>query len=209
MINDCIDIENNIKYINDININIKKNNLNNNKNIRFTPEENDINIFLEKIKTFGKINKKFQFKWKPGFNYKLSEDYLIATKISGGSSYNCNILGDIILPKNEINNWKIKLKNYYIKGWDILIGVGPSNLNQNEENLYNKTWTFICGYSKLSLQSGSPRDYNGNIGKIKEGDIIEVIMNTMNGELSFSVNDINYGSACKIPMNIDLSPFIK
>ena len=33
-------------------------------------------------------------------------------------------------------------------------------------------------------------------------------MNTINGELSFSINDINYGVACKIPLNIELSPFV-
>ena len=33
-------------------------------------------------------------------------------------------------------------------------------------------------------------------------------MNTINGELSFSVNGINYGIACKIPLDIDLSPFV-
>ena len=44
--------------------------------------------------------------------------------------------------------------------------------------------------------------------KLKEGDIVEVIMNNITGELSFSANDINYGVACKIPLNIDLSPFV-
>ena len=33
-------------------------------------------------------------------------------------------------------------------------------------------------------------------------------MNRKNGELSFSVNDNYYWVACKIPLDIDLSPFV-
>ena len=57
LINDCINIENNIKDINIVKENIKKcNNLNNLK-INFYPkEENEINKFIEVIKTFGKIS---------------------------------------------------------------------------------------------------------------------------------------------------------
>ena len=214
MINDCISIENNIKDINLIHTNIKKYNLNENKEIKFTPEENEINKYLDTIKNLGKIYYNInllKFKWKTGPNYTLSNNDLIATKTNGGNKYNCNILGDIILPKDKINKWKIKLQTFSNpsnNGLDILIGVGPSNLNQNGTCLYNKTWTFICGYSLISIKSGSAKEYNGHNGKLKEGDIVEVIMNTINGELSFSVNDNNYGIACKIPLDIDLSPFI-
>ena len=68
--------------------------------------------------------------------------------------------------------------------------------------------TFICGFSKVSIKSGSPTEYNGSKGKLKEWDIVEIIMNTKNGELSFGINNVNYGIACKIPLDIDLSPFI-
>ena len=44
--------------------------------------------------------------------------------------------------------------------------------------------------------------------RLKKDDIVEVIMNTINGELSFSVNGENYGTACKIPLDIDLSPVV-
>ena len=68
-------------------------------------------------------------------------------KTSRGSNHNCNnVLGDIILQKNKINKWKIKLKKYSNTNYDstILIGISPSNLNQNKKNTYNKTWTLIC-----------------------------------------------------------------
>ena len=57
LINDCINIENNIRDINIIKENIKKcNNLNSLKIHFFPKEENEINKFIEKIKTFGKIS---------------------------------------------------------------------------------------------------------------------------------------------------------
>ena len=55
-INDCINIENNIKDINKINESIRKSNLNNKTEIKFSLEENKINDFLEEIKSLGKIN---------------------------------------------------------------------------------------------------------------------------------------------------------
>ena len=55
LINDCINVENNIKEINNINENIKKYNNSINSKIIFHPNEKDINEFLENIKTFGKI----------------------------------------------------------------------------------------------------------------------------------------------------------
>ena len=56
IIKDCINIENNIKYINILNDNIRNYN-NNASNIRFYPdEEKEINLFLDNIKKFGKID---------------------------------------------------------------------------------------------------------------------------------------------------------
>ena len=211
MINDCINIENNINDINKLNENIKNCYSNDKKEIKCSISESEINSFLVNIKEFGKIVCNKTFKWKSGKNYSLSNNDLIATKTNGGSSLNCNILGDIILPKNKINKWKIKLNKYSynkIYDWNILIGVGPSNLNQNDENLYNKTWTLICGSLNVSINSEYQTKYKENKGKLKEGDIVEVIMNTINGELSFSINGENYGVACKIALDISLSPFV-
>ena len=54
-INDCINIENNIKNINLINENINKCNLNNKIKLQFFPKYNRLETFIEKIKSFGKI----------------------------------------------------------------------------------------------------------------------------------------------------------
>ena len=57
-INDCINVEKNIKYIDGINEKIEKCNSNKNIVIKFDPDENQndkITQFLETIKTFGKV----------------------------------------------------------------------------------------------------------------------------------------------------------
>ena len=55
MINNCIVIENNISYIKDIDKLLKKYN-SIKYDIKFTPENNEFEEFLKKIKNFGKIN---------------------------------------------------------------------------------------------------------------------------------------------------------
>jgi len=93
IINDCINIEKNIEYINKINENIKKYK-NNNKsflsNIKFEPDETKIDLYLNKIKNFGKIY----------------ERYLINSKIINNDEYNTI--------KNWINpNKNMKLELLY------------------------------------------------------------------------------------------------
>ena len=55
LIKKCIEVENNINIINNINSNI--NNIKNftNYEIKFIPEDNELNKFIEQIKSFGKI----------------------------------------------------------------------------------------------------------------------------------------------------------
>ena len=55
LINDCINIENNIKEINIINDNIKKCDLNKNIKIDFNIKEEQINNMLDNINNFGNI----------------------------------------------------------------------------------------------------------------------------------------------------------
>ena len=64
LINDCLNIENNIQNINKINENMQKCN-SVNINIQFTPEnEEEINKFLEEIKTFGNVYYYDSFRFK-------------------------------------------------------------------------------------------------------------------------------------------------
>ena len=55
IINDCLNIESDIKNINILKENIKKCNSNKYLEIYFSPEEDEINKFLDEIKNFGKI----------------------------------------------------------------------------------------------------------------------------------------------------------
>ena len=108
-INDCLNIENNIKNIIDINNNIGKCN-SEEINIQFFPEDENINELEETIKKFGNIYEDyFHFKFKQGNNYSIYNNGFIATKSSGGDKWNCVIVGDKEIPKNRISKWKIKI----------------------------------------------------------------------------------------------------
>ena len=89
-----------------------------------------------------------------------------------------------------------------------MIGIGPNNPN-NETNFYQKCWTFACTHSFLLLKSSNDTKYNNHSGKLKKGDIVEVIVDRQLGNLSFSVNNSNYGLACTgIPKEDILYPII-
>jgi hypothetical protein len=211
IINDCINIENSINNINEINKSIDK--CNSQKiNIKFIPDNDDgINEVIEKIKKFGDIfdeGEIFEFKFRPGNNYNVTNNGLVATKNNGGDSFNCVIFGDREIPKNRISKWKIKIKTDTQKSWDILIGIGPNNPN-NEKDFYIKCWSFISSNSKLILKTGNSTDYNNHSGRLKKGDIVEVIVDRQLGNLSFAINDSNYGIACsEIPKEDELFPTI-
>ena len=213
-INDCINIENSIKNIFEINENIKNYN---SKifEINFKPEDELTPEILEIVKNFGELlfNETFnlKFKFKPGKNYEITKNGLLATKNSGGNNFNCAIIGDKEIPKNKTSKWKIKMNK--IKnpsfGIDVLIGIGPSKFK--EKDFYNECWCILTGsQNKVGLKiKGKTLDYNNHKEKLKEGDIIEVIVDRGKGNLSFAVNDINFGIACSnIPKDEELYPTI-
>ena len=214
-IQDCLDIENKISIINEINQKIEKCNSTKIKTKIVPENDNELNEFLKTIKIFGKIifvmPEILIFKFKTGQNYSLSNNGLIATKTSGGDYWNCTIIGDKEIPKNKISKWKIRINNFEIKSnsWNILIGIGPKNIN-NEEDFYEECWSFICGESMLSIKSGSESNYNNNKREeLKKGDIIEVIIDRKAATLSFSINGSNYGIAySQIPKDDILYPIV-
>ena len=153
----------------------------------------------------------FKFKFKSGINYSLNENQTIATKIKGGNAWNCTIIGDTEIPKNKISKWKIRLNEFTMNSgnyWDVLIGIGPDNPN-NQNDFLENCWTFICGCSKISNKSVNGTNYNNKRGKLKKGDIVEVIIDRIKGNLSFAVNGENYGIACSnIPFDMILFPVV-
>ena len=135
MLNDCINIENNIQYINEINQNINKFNSNNNIKIEFIPKEEGINEFLEKVKQFGKINSQtFKFKKCPPniSEYRKftvsGENENIFTKNDTNGHWTAGLC-EYELEKSGEYKWKIKIlrsKNKYI-----MVGVAPIDYNVN------------------------------------------------------------------------------
>ena len=209
LINDCINIENNIKIIDEINKNIEKFN-NINLNIKFTPLSNELNDYLNKIKIFGDllVEDKFIFKFRQGPNYSLNDNGLIATK-ENGNDFNCTIIGEKPIPKNIKSSWKIRLNKFGNTSydWTIIIGIGPNNEN-NEKNFYNKCWSFVCDTSCL-IKKGENIKYFNYSGKLKNGDIVGVFVDRQEGTLSFSVNNKNYGIAfSEIPKEEELYPIV-
>ncbi len=71
-INDCLEIEKNIKNINFINENIKKSDEIKKTKIIFYPDDEEINKFIEKIKLFGKIEKFNSFKLSSIINNSIN-----------------------------------------------------------------------------------------------------------------------------------------
>ena len=150
-----------------------------------------------------------KFKFRPGDNYLVSDNGLVALKCDGGYKWNCYIIGDTKIPLNSISKWKIQLKNFKINQnvWNILVGIGPEN-NNKEENFYKSCWSLSCGNSKINIKNLLGKKYMRKEKKIKKGDIIEVIVDRNLGYLSFGINGVNYGIACQIPMEGDLYPVI-
>ena len=210
-INDCINIENNIKTIKEIKESIDKCK-SKEVNIHFYPEkEEEIIEYLEKIKKFGEIDDKepeFKFKFKPGNNYSVTNNGLIATKDKGGNSWNCVIFGDKEIPKNKISKWKIKIKTDVSNNCcDFYIGIGPSNF---KGSLYDESWSLYsnCTNSYYKIKEKGSK-INNHKEKLKKNDIIEVIVDRKLGNLSFAINDINYGIACSnIPKEEILYPTV-
>ena len=210
-INDCINIENNIKTITEINESIDKCK-SKEVNIHFYPEkEEEITEYLNKIKKFGEIDDRepeFKFKFKPGNNYSVTNNGLLAKKDKGGDGWNCVIIGDKEIPKYRISKWKIQIKTDVSKNYsDFYIGIGPCNFNSN---LYNECWSLYNQGSKSYYHmKGMNSEIKNHKEQLKKNDIIEVIVDRKLGNLSFAINDINYGIACSnIPKEETLYPTV-
>ena len=138
----------------------------------------------------------------------MTNNGLVATKNSGGNAWNCVIIGDKEIPRNKISKWKIKINtNVNSDLCDFYIGIGPDNF---KGDLYQECWSLYSYCSTVYLQLKEQAiQYNNHKEKLKKNDIIEVIVDRKLGNLSFAVNDINYGIACSnMPKEETLYPTI-
>ena len=116
-----------------------------------------------------------------------------------------------------MTSWSIKItKPRNNNGKGIFVGIAPFDINQNENENYNKCgWYFYC-YSS-TLFSGPPhnfmcKDYGPRKEKgqyIHTGDSVGVAIDTTKGKLSFVVNGVNLGVAFDgIPLDKPLVPCV-
>ena len=216
LINDCINIEKNIKNINTINESVKKyKNLNNFK-FNFQPEEEkDLNTFFEKLKEFGNIinnsEKIFNFKICPinineGIKYIISgENSNILTK----TGTDCQWMGTICekeLEKGKEYKWKIKILKTKLLNIDV--GVATIDFDINSSTEKSCGWYFACDNAKL--YSGPPHKYSGKSSNIKKPkDEIIIVMNMNKRSLKFIVdNEDNGESYTNIPIDKPLFPSV-
>ena len=193
LINDCLNIEYNIKEINLIRENIDKND--NFIEINFFPKEDDdeLNNFLKNIQKFGRINKNniFTFKKCPvdinaDKGYKVSgENNNIITK-TGLDNLIIGIPCDNELNLGKEYRWKIKFIKSKCKG--INVGVSPIDFDFNTKEPYKYGWYFYCKSS--TFFSGHPFNYWNKKTKLKipKNEII-ISMDTQNRILKFKVDE--------------------
>ena len=77
-------------------------------------------------------------------------------------------------------------------------------------NLYDECWNICSMGNKVGLYNKKKSSSYNNLSiNIKKGDIIEVIVDRKLGNLSYSINGINYELACsEIPKDDILYPII-
>ena len=196
-----------------INLNLKKSNKNYNIKIKFNPEEEGLNNFLETIKIFGKIYyNKFIFKKCP-ININENRKYIISGKneniLTKTGTDNC-WMGTICENELELSKehkWKIKiLKTTQYK--NIMVGVAPFDFDINSSNHSTCGWYFYCYNS--GLYSGPPHKYSNkatNLSKVK--DEIVIVMDMNKGTLKFIIDNEDKGeSYTDIPLDKPISPAV-
>ena len=177
-----------------------------------------MNIFLEKIKDFGKIyvddNYKFEFK-ECSLNTNKNKAYIITgekrniitkTGTDGWTGAIC---------KNELENskeeyiWKIKILKSY--NYNPIVGIATIDLDTNKRSFEEN---INCGwyYSAFNgfLYSGPPHNYNLKDIKLKsQKNEITIIMNMKKRSLKFIIENEDKGEAyTNIPLEKPIFPSV-
>ena len=195
LINDCLNIEYNIKEINLIKDIIDKNN--NPVEINFIPKEDgeELNMFLKNIQSFGEIkctnnNIIFKFKKCPidingDKGYKISgENNNIITKTGKDEVY-IGVTCENELKSDKEYKWKIKILKS--KKNEINVGVTSIDYDFNLEKPYKYGWYLYCVNS--TFFSGPPFNYASKKTKLKKPkDEIIISMNLQKRILKFKID---------------------
>ena len=217
-INDCVDIENNIKYIDIIIEKVKQFNKKDNSIIEFMPKGESFNKFLISLNSFGEIqcnslDSLFRFRECPKEidshrSYILKgKNKNILVKTGKGGSYMGTICENELYKSVEVHRWKIKILKSLEK--NIMVGVAPSDFDICSSN-YRCGWYLFCYYSPPKLFSGQPFSYNGLITNLsKVNDEIKVEINMKKRAIKFIINDEDKGYSYEnIPIDKPLYPAI-
>ena len=210
---DCINIENNIKIINEINENIYKCKNNVKINIRFLPKGESLNNFLETIKSFGNIYYyKYSFRECPNNikenrKYEITGEYNNIFTKTGPNTYTGTICANELDKSIEEHKWKIKILKL-TKYKDIMVGVAPIDFDINSSSYDTCGWYYYC--YNATLYSGPPFNYSSkSSGLSKINDEIIVIMNMKKRTLKFIINNEDKGdSYTDIPIDKPIFPAI-
>lgn len=126
----------------------------------------------------------------------------IATKIG---ALNCMsvILGNTVIPQGRTVRWSVKvLKSMDNECAGIYVGVAPYDVDVNKDDVVKYGWYLDCFNS--TLWSGYPQYYSGerySREQIHTGDVVCVSVDTVNGNISFSMNGGKYRVAfSKVPL---------
>ena len=213
IINDCINIEHNIKDINIINDSIKKCNLISDLQIKFSPKEDGIKKFLGTIKEFGNIYYiNFNFKECPNNitenrKYEVVGDKRNIVTKTGTNGFWTGVICENQFQKSKVYKWKINILKSYSNCNYFKVGVAPIDFDINSSS-YNYGWFIDC--SSSCLYSGEPQKYNGKmtfLNKVK--DEIIIIMDMNNGTLKFIIDNEDSGdSYSDIPLDKPLTPAV-
>ena len=216
LINDCLNIENNIKELNIINEKLKYFR-SNNLEFQFFPEEDVIIKLMKEIKKFWRIisnDSIFKFKKCPNNinenrKYEVGgEKQNIVTK-TGNDQWMGAICEKELDKSKEEYIWTIKaLKT---KNHIFMVGVATTDFDFNSaswEIHKNYGWYYHCGNGLL--YSGPPHNY-----KLKETNLkynkneIKVVMNMKKKTLKFIIDNEDKGdSYTNIPLDKPIIPSV-
>ena len=214
LITDCLNIENTIKEIDKI-----KNDINffddGKIDVKFYPEENEIQYFLEKIKKFGKVSyNNYSFRQCPininqDKRYSISgENQNIFTKTGTDSCWTGIICEKRLDMDKDEHKWKIKILKTY--NYNIMVGVATIDFdaNSSDYSIKNNGWYYNC--INGTLYSGDPHNYQGKYINLKiKNDEIIIVMNMKKRTLKFRNNkEDKEDSYLDIPLDKPIFPSI-
>ena len=180
--------------------------------IKFEPNENSLNYFLDTLKSFGNIYyNKYSFKECPN-NINEKRKYIITGENKNiltkcGPDSWIGAICELELDKSiEEHKWKIKILKTKTK--EIMVGVAPIDFDVNSSSWNTCGWYNFCYNS--NLYSGPPYKYsNKNSSLSNINDEIIIVMNMKKRTLKFIINNEDKGdSYTNIPIDKPIFPAV-